>query len=259
VTGTGGGKQPLWSVGALAKATGLTVRTLHHYDELGLLRPGERTRSGHRRYTEHDLRRLYQIRLLRQLGMSLDEINDVLADDDPGALREVLAGHLSRLDDQARRLAALRRRTRNLLEQLDGSWCPESGEFLSMLGRMSTIDQYITEEQHTFLDERADGLGADGRMQLDAEWPLVAAKLSQHCLANDPVDDPEVQQTTRRLFELVELFTGGEPAILESMVRFFREHGPTVPPGVTGEQQEIEIGNGLLDYLDRAYAALPRG
>ncbi len=240
----------------MAKATGLTVRTLHHYDELCLLRPGGRTPSGHRRYTEQDLRRLYQIRLLRQLGMSLDEIGDVLAEDDPGILREVLTGHLTQLDDQARRLAALRHRTRNLLEQLDGSSRPEPGEFLSMLGRMSTVDQYITEEQHAFLDERAEELGADGRRQLDAEWPLVAAKLAQHYLDNDPVDDPEVQRTTRRLFELVELFTGGEPAIRESMVRFFREQGPTIPPGVTGEQQEI--GEELLDYVDRAYAALSR-
>ncbi|MGW5649348.1 MerR family transcriptional regulator [Saccharopolyspora sp. NPDC003752] len=246
MTGTGGEKQPLWSVGALARATGLTVRTLHHYDELGLLRAGERTRSGHRRYTEHDLQRLYQIRLLRQLGMSLEEIGDVLAD--PAALREVLAGHLDQLDEQASRLDALRSRTRNLLEQLDGSWRPESGEFLTALGRMTTIDQYITDEQQAALDERADALGTEGRKLLDAEWPLVAAKLVRHCLADDPVDDPEVQRTTRRLFELGDLFTGDDPAILQSMLDFLRERA--VPDG------GFVFGEDFLDYLDRAYAVL---
>ncbi|GII88878.1 hypothetical protein Ssi03_68680 [Sphaerisporangium siamense] len=47
-----------WSIGELARATGVTVRTLHHYDEIGLVPASERTASGHRRYTEGDLRRL---------------------------------------------------------------------------------------------------------------------------------------------------------------------------------------------------------
>ncbi|TDD47921.1 MerR family transcriptional regulator [Saccharopolyspora elongata] len=247
MTGTGGEKQPLWSVGALARATGLTVRTLHHYDELGLLQAGERTRSGHRRYTEHDLQRLYQIRLLRQLGMSLEEIGDVLAD--PAALREVLVAHLDQLDEQASRLDALRSRTRNLLEQLDGSWRPESGEFLTALGRMTTIDQYITDEQQAVLDERADALGAEGRKLLDAEWPLVAAKLVRHCEADDPVDDPGVQRATRRLFELGDLFTGGDPAILQTMLRFLRERA--VP-----DDRGFVFGEDFLDYLDRACAVM---
>lgn len=53
-----------WSVGELAGACGVTVRTLHHYDQIGLLRAGTRTASGHRRYTRHDVQRLYRIREL---------------------------------------------------------------------------------------------------------------------------------------------------------------------------------------------------
>src|SRR4028118_1954402 len=94
------------SVGALAHATGLTVRTLHHWDAIGLLVPSERTGAGHprhpagaarrayrtaslrapprragagpRRYTEGDVRRLYRIVSLRSLGLGLDAIADAL-------------------------------------------------------------------------------------------------------------------------------------------------------------------------------------
>ena len=65
-----------WKVGALARQTGLTVRTLHHYDEIGLLAPSLRTGAGHRLYTADDLGRLLQILSLRQLGLSLDEVRD---------------------------------------------------------------------------------------------------------------------------------------------------------------------------------------
>ena len=63
-----------WRIGELAAATGLTVRTLHHYDAVGLLAPAERSAAGHRRYTSADVHRLYRVVALRQLGLSLEEI-----------------------------------------------------------------------------------------------------------------------------------------------------------------------------------------
>ncbi|MFF7970866.1 TipAS antibiotic-recognition domain-containing protein [Streptomyces sp. NPDC007905] len=72
-----------YSVGQVAGFAGVTVRTLHHYDEIGLLVPGERTYAGHRRYTDTDLDRLQQILFYRELGFPLDEVAALL--DDPEA------------------------------------------------------------------------------------------------------------------------------------------------------------------------------
>jgi DNA-binding transcriptional MerR regulator len=70
----------MWSVGQLSRATGVTVRALHHYDEIGLLAPSPRTDAGHRRYSDDDLPRLYRIVALRSLGLGLLEIADALSD-----------------------------------------------------------------------------------------------------------------------------------------------------------------------------------
>ncbi|WP_030679992.1 MerR family transcriptional regulator [Streptomyces sp. NRRL B-1347] len=72
-----------YSVGQVAAVAKVTVRALHHYDEIGLLVPGGRSRAGHRRYSDADLDRLQQIRFYRELGFQLDEIAALL--DDPGA------------------------------------------------------------------------------------------------------------------------------------------------------------------------------
>ncbi|MEU3254111.1 MerR family transcriptional regulator [Streptomyces sp. NPDC006997] len=72
-----------YSVGQVAGFAGVTVRTLHHYDDVGLLVPSERTRAGHRRYGEADLDRLQQILFYRELGFPLDEVAVLL--DDPDA------------------------------------------------------------------------------------------------------------------------------------------------------------------------------
>ncbi|AJE83294.1 transcriptional regulator [Streptomyces albus] len=71
-----------YSVGQVAGFASVTVRTLHHYDEIGLLVPGRRSASGHRRYTDPDLDRLQQILFYRELGFPLDQIAALL--DDPG-------------------------------------------------------------------------------------------------------------------------------------------------------------------------------
>ena len=60
-----------WKVGELARRTGVSVRALHHYEEIGLLVPSWRTESGHRLYSEPDIIRLTQIVSLRQIGLSL--------------------------------------------------------------------------------------------------------------------------------------------------------------------------------------------
>ncbi|GAA3821418.1 MerR family transcriptional regulator [Streptomyces phyllanthi] len=72
-----------YSVGQVAHVAGVTVRTLHHYDEIGLLVPSERSHAGHRCYSDADLDRLQQVLFYRELGFPLDEVAVVL--DDPDA------------------------------------------------------------------------------------------------------------------------------------------------------------------------------
>ncbi|MCX3291279.1 MerR family transcriptional regulator [Streptomyces sp. NEAU-H22] len=72
-----------YSVGQVAGFAGVTVRTLHHYDDINLLVPSERSHAGHRRYSDADLDRLQQILFYRELGFPLDEVAALL--DDPDA------------------------------------------------------------------------------------------------------------------------------------------------------------------------------
>lgn len=69
------------TVGAVARLAGVTVRTLHHYDEIGLLTPGDRSDAGYRRYGDADLERLQRILFYRELGFGLDQISNLMTDD----------------------------------------------------------------------------------------------------------------------------------------------------------------------------------
>lgn len=92
-----------FTVGQVADLAGVTVRTLHHYEKIGLLEPDDRTGAGYRKYSDRDLDRLRNILFYRELGFPLDEIATIL--DDPGAdaaahlrrQRELLNSRISRL------------------------------------------------------------------------------------------------------------------------------------------------------------------
>ncbi len=92
-----------YTVGTVARLAHVSVRTLHHYDELGLLEPSARSDSGYRLYTDADLAQLQQVLLYKELGFSLEAIADALGDpafDRREALRrqrELIAGRVSRL------------------------------------------------------------------------------------------------------------------------------------------------------------------
>jgi len=96
-----------YSVGRVAGFAGVTVRTLHHYDEVGLLVPSKRSHAGHRLYGDADLDRLQRILFYRELGFPLDEVAALL--DDPDAdpqehLRrqyEVLSSRIEKLQKMA--------------------------------------------------------------------------------------------------------------------------------------------------------------
>src|SRR4051812_43558854 len=92
-----------FSVGQVADLAGVTVRKLHHYGQIGLVGPQDRSGAGYRRYSDDDLQRLQHILFYRELGFSLDDIATILSD--PGAnsgahlrrQRELLKDRISRL------------------------------------------------------------------------------------------------------------------------------------------------------------------
>lgn len=104
-----------WSVGEVAGFARVTVRTLHHYDAIGLLVPGERTPAGHRRYTDADLDRLQQILFYRELGFPLEEIAELLAAPEQDPTRHLRRQH-ALLTDRIARLTEMAAAVQRALE-----------------------------------------------------------------------------------------------------------------------------------------------
>ncbi|MFD5214341.1 MerR family transcriptional regulator [Microbacterium sp. NPDC058345] len=103
------------TVGRAAEIVGVTVRTLHHWDEIGLATPSQRTPAGYRSYTPDDVHRLHRIVAYRESGLSLDAVREVL-DDATAEIGETLRVQRSQLAERIRDLQRLDQRLERLGE-----------------------------------------------------------------------------------------------------------------------------------------------
>ena len=131
---TNGGRR----VGELATATGLTVRTLHYYEEIGLLDPPERTPAGHRLYSADDVERLYRVSVLRGLGLPLGEIKKAL-DDPSWQLRSALDAHLVDIDARLKHVSRLRGRLTTLISTLERAADSHTDNLISIIEEMNKM------------------------------------------------------------------------------------------------------------------------
>lgn len=111
---------PAYTVGEVARLAHVSVRTLHHYDELGLLTPSARSDAGYRLYTHTDLEQLQQVLLYRALGLGLRGIRDLMADPSFDRL-EALRAQRRSIEEQTRRLGAM-------LSLIDKTLAAEQGD-----------------------------------------------------------------------------------------------------------------------------------
>ena len=157
----------------------MTIRTLHHYDEIGLLKPSLHTESGHRLYTAGDVARLQQVLSLRQLGFSLEEVRDCL--DRPGfSPLEVIRLHVARLREQIELQRGLCERLEALAAHFRTAGEVSADEFLQTIEVMTMIENYYTPEQLEYLQKRreeAAAAGEDIAKQGQADWAELFAEL----------------------------------------------------------------------------------
>jgi DNA-binding transcriptional MerR regulator len=210
---------PVWKIGELAKRTGLTVRTLHHYDEIGLLSPAERSDGGHRVYDEAEVQRLYRIVSLRSLGFPLDAIADAL-DGQAFDPREAVDDHISRLEAQVAREQRLLRTLRHLRDRLDAD------DFLTTIEELTMRERYYTTDQLAELEQRREALGEDKIREVEQEWADIFATLKTEMENGTDPADPKLRPIGERSRELLEMFTGGNPGIEKSLKTMYETEGP---------------------------------
>lgn len=209
-------------IGELANATGLTVRALRHYDQIGLLQPQTRTESGYRLYGETEIQRLQQIRSLQSLGFSLEQIGTMLAGN--GApLPQVIGWQLGSIDRELATLQRLRARVHAVSQLLYEADTVDIDELTALMKEMTMVEKYYTNEQLETLAARREAYGDEQIAAFEQQWADLIARAEQAKADGvDPVSEP-VLAIAREWLDLVQAFTGGDAGVQQSVERVWQE------------------------------------
>jgi DNA-binding transcriptional MerR regulator len=239
-----------YSVGELAKRAGLTVRTLHHYEELGLLHPSGRSDAGYRRYGPDDVLRLHRLLALRETGLALKDIAPLLAADAP-PLAEVLARQIEQvkahIGEQENLLNTLQTAARRLQTQ-DGGDAIEA--LLDAMAMQRIHQRYFSPEELRRMRRQWEAMSPEAVAEVEQTWPVLIREAQRLMEAGTDPADPAVQRIVHRWVELQEAFLAANPGLRDKVQRMFDQE-PEL-------QRQTGIHPDLIHYLRRARTAAPK-
>ena len=187
----------LIQVGELAKRAGLTVRTLHHYEQTGLLTPSARSEAGYRLYNLSAVQRLHMIKALAQTGLTLATIKDYL-DRQTLSLPELLTQQIETLNDQLRDVARLRDRLLALREALASGNEPDLESWLQTLELMKMYDRWFSQQELAALP-----FAAQDEQRAQA-WRELTEEVQTLMASGCPTDSPQAMSLATRWMERLE-------------------------------------------------------
>ncbi|HET8550294.1 MAG TPA: MerR family transcriptional regulator [Bryobacteraceae bacterium] len=214
-----------YGVRGFAQIAGVTVRALHHYDALGLLKP-RRTASGYRRYRESDLERLEQIIALRFIGVPLKSIRALL-DGTPNELIRALRLQRSLLEEKRRRLnaalaavadaeTALRRG-----EEADIRLLRRIIEVIEMQSNSDWLSKYFRDDAKTALEARKAAWTPELQAHAEQDWSALFGEIRM-ALDEDPAS-PKAQALVDRWNDLLRAFLGGDTQLVHGVKALYAD------------------------------------
>ena len=229
----------LIQVGELAKRAGITVRTLHHYEQTELLLPSARSAAGYRLYNLADVQRLHMIQTLAKAGLELAEIRDFL-EQRSLSLAELLDGQITLLDKQLRSIHTLRNRLVELRTGLTDDATPDLESWLQTLELMNMYDRWFSKEELQQLPFAVE------KEALADIWSGLVTEVKHLLEQNVSVTDARATDLASRWMERLEQDTAGKP---EFLTRLNEMH--SVEPQM---QEQTGITPEITDYITRAFA-----
>jgi MerR family transcriptional regulator, thiopeptide resistance regulator len=220
--------EPMYRPNEFARIANVTIRTLHHYDRIGLLKPSGYTSAGYRLYRKHDLVRLQQIVTLKFIGFSLTQIKQLLDSnsfDLRAALeqqREILAEKRHQLDLAVTAIE----KARSLLETNDEpDWQAFKRiiEVINMQNNMDWTNKYYSEEAKKKIAERAQTIAPEVIEKAQNDWAALIAEVEKAVAEGVRPTSERAAALAVRWRELIRGFTGGNSEIQSGLNKMYSD------------------------------------
>jgi MerR family transcriptional regulator, thiopeptide resistance regulator len=243
----------MYRVREFAELASVTVRALHHYDQLGLLKPLRSGRTGYRLYRDSDFARLEQIVVLKFLGIPLRDIGPLLKTAKSSRLRDVLQKQRRVLCEKRRRLDAAIVAVERAERSLDGNE-PDWKLFTLVVKEIEMHDdndwtkKYYSESAKDKVNARRALWTPELQERATRDWTQLIADVQAAVARNENPASDAGQLLAARWRELLAGFTGGDPEIQQGLNRMWadRDNWPA------GKAKSFQIPSEVTDFIHRA-------
>jgi len=240
--------EKLFKAREFAKLSGVTVRALHHYDRLRLLKPSRYTRAGYRLYSERDFARLEQIVALKFIGFPLKEIKKILGRDSLD-LATALRQQRSAIEEKRRRLDlaidAIERAEYVVGTSSEPGWetFAKIIEVINMQTDTEWSKKYYSEEAQREIQNRAATIPREVIEKAQRDWTVLIKEVEAAVASGEDPAGEKAQGLATRWSELVKGFTGGNPEIQKGLNKMYadRNNWPKSMPKPFGDEVQAFI------------------
>ncbi|MFC4402526.1 MerR family transcriptional regulator [Gracilibacillus xinjiangensis] len=246
-----------FSIGEFSKRTGISIRNLRYYDEIGLLAPEKHPSSGHRVYKHQDIITLQKVLSLKFLGYSLEAIQQLLHQSSFSVdLNETLAHHLNALEEEKAKIEKSMNAIRRVISLLNVEGEVDSNLLFSLINGLPAEHMQKNWLEHHDLTDVAEGLSqktAEENMKLDHLFVQVTKKAKQ--LYGKPIADREVQTMVETYVEATYAFLGDDLIQLITNVNLeeqeLQELNDMTPSPFTEDEQKWLV-KAIDYYMEKA-------
>ncbi|MGH9628955.1 MAG: MerR family transcriptional regulator [Bryobacteraceae bacterium] len=237
-----------------AELAGVTVRALHHYDSLGLLKP-ERTEAGYRLYRARDLERLEEVVALRFIGFSLKQIKELL-DRRPVNISAALRRQRKILEEKRRLLDSAISAIQKAEADLETNGLPDAAilkgiiEVIEMQKNPDWMLKYYSDEAKEKIESRRSLWSPELQARVEKEWMDLFRDV-EAVLEEDPAGE-KAQALADRWMKLVEGFTGGDPQISTGLKALYADR-PNWPADFQQKMAPFS-NNRVWEFMNKAIA-----
>lgn len=211
----------LLKVGEVAKRAGISVRTLHYYDDIGLIKPSDKSESGFRLYNTADIERLQHVISLKNMGLSLEGIARCL--NEGGLIADTLSAHQAVIESKITNLNKVNRTIQILLTKLSNSEELGTAELLKLIKEINDMESTYTPEQLKTLQQRYEKYPEEVK-KVEKAWPVLFSKFEDAMKEGLDPATPEVQELAKEAQRYIDMFTGKDKAIEANLDKAYQKN-----------------------------------
>ncbi|WP_459503501.1 MerR family transcriptional regulator [Bacillus sp. C1] len=244
-------KSENYSIGEFSKRTGTSIRTLHYYDEIGLLTPEKHSSSGHRIYKSKDILTLQKIVSLKFLGYSLDEICVMVNRESfNGNLKETLQNQKKAFEEKKRHIEISLKAIKRAITLLDDKGEIDSDILMALIRSIQKdsdqrlwLEKYMDKEVVDRLYDKSE----EEMVALDKEFIQLSKEVKR--LFGKPVHDPEVQKLVDEHMKATLTYVGDEALHSFGELENIEEQYEQMIPSPYTEEEEAWLNRAMEYYM----------